>query len=206
MEKATATVLRQLLGFVGIIIRQAHSGTVESATLIETSSRLALDRETFSEMSKRNPEVAPIPELRVTLAQLRNEKTAVGADARNRCLLSPFRSRTGRSQPGGEFIFAGGMAIWYRSGLERSSRVRLPASLLRDFGVGRYSGYRALRALESAGLVLVVRHRGRCPVVEIIPQNGSALGGPDRNNLAPGITSGIARSNSGGCSGKERRI
>ncbi len=101
---------------------------------------------------------------------------------------------------------ATGVAIWYRSGLEKSPRVRLPASILREFGVGRYSGYRALRALESAGLVKVERHRGRCPVVEIIPQDELAQGGPDRNNQEPGTTPGVARANSGPCSGREKDI
>jgi len=51
-------------------------------------------------------------QLRVALAQLHNEKIAVGADGQNRCLLSAFASRTGRNQPGGGFIF--GLASWFR--------------------------------------------------------------------------------------------
>ncbi len=39
---------------------------------------------------------------------------AVGADGRNRCLLSPFQSRTGRNQPSNSrFIF--GPSAWLRS-------------------------------------------------------------------------------------------
>jgi len=76
------------------------------------SGRLALDRETFSDISKKYPEIAPIREVRIALAQLRTERITVGDDGRNRCLLSPFRSKTGRNQPGGEFIF--GLASWFR--------------------------------------------------------------------------------------------
>jgi DNA polymerase I len=76
------------------------------------SGRLALSRDVFSDMAKRFPEVAPMHQLRVALAQLHNEGIAFGADGRNRCLLSPFRSRTGRNQPGGEFIF--GLSSWFR--------------------------------------------------------------------------------------------
>jgi hypothetical protein len=79
------------------------------------SGRLALRDETFREMARRYPEqVGPIRELRHTLGQMRLNKLAVGSDGRNRCLLSPFRSRTGRNQPSNSnFIF--GPSAWLRS-------------------------------------------------------------------------------------------
>lgn len=79
------------------------------------SGALALDDETFRQMAKRYPrEVGPIRELRHTLGQLRLNELAVGADGRNRCLLSPFRARTGRNQPSNsKFIF--GPSAWLRS-------------------------------------------------------------------------------------------
>ena len=78
------------------------------------SGALALDDETFREMARAYPEVAPIHELRVTVSQLRRAKLTVGADNRNRCLLSAFRARTGRNQPStSRFIF--GLAAWLRS-------------------------------------------------------------------------------------------
>lgn len=79
------------------------------------SGALALDDETFRQMAKRHPaEVGPIRELRHTLGQLRLNELAVGADGRNRCLLSPFRARTGRNQPSNSrFIF--GTSAWLRS-------------------------------------------------------------------------------------------
>ena len=56
--------------------------------------------EKFKEMAKQYPaEVGPMRELRHTLGQLRLNELAVGPDGRNRCLLSVFRSRTGRNQP-----------------------------------------------------------------------------------------------------------
>ena len=55
----------------------------------------------------------PLHELRATLANLRLTGLQVGADARNRCLLSPFRAVTGRNQPSNtRFIF--GPARWMR--------------------------------------------------------------------------------------------
>lgn len=79
------------------------------------SGRLALDDGTFREMAKRYPaEVGPMRDLRHALGQLRLNDLAVGADGRNRCLLSPFASKTGRNQPSNaRFIFA--PATWLRS-------------------------------------------------------------------------------------------
>jgi len=81
--------------------------------LTETGS-LALDDDTFREIAKAYPEVAPIRELRSTMAQLRLNELPVGADGRNRCLLSAFGGRTGRNQPSNSrFIF--GPSTWLRS-------------------------------------------------------------------------------------------
>jgi hypothetical protein len=79
------------------------------------SGSLALDDETFRQMARQYPEqIGPIRELRHSLGQLRLNDLAVGADCRNRCLLSVFRSRTGRNQPSNSrFIF--GPSCWLRS-------------------------------------------------------------------------------------------
>jgi hypothetical protein len=79
------------------------------------SVRVALDDDTFKEMAKRYPaEVGPMRELRNALGQLNLNDLAVGADGRNRCLLSAFASKTGRNQPSNsKFIF--GPAAWLRS-------------------------------------------------------------------------------------------
>lgn len=78
------------------------------------SGELALDDDTFHEMARSYSLVAPIRELRSTLAQLRLNELPVGSDGRNRCLLSPFGARTGRNQPSNsKFIF--GPSAWLRS-------------------------------------------------------------------------------------------
>jgi hypothetical protein len=79
------------------------------------SGALALDEDTFREVARSYPaEVGPIRELRHTLGQLRLNDLAVGADGRNRVLLSAFGSRTGRNQPSNSaFIF--GPSCWLRS-------------------------------------------------------------------------------------------
>jgi hypothetical protein len=79
------------------------------------SGALALDDDTFKEMARAYPaEVGPIRELRHPLGQLRLNELAVGADGRNRVLLSAFGSRTSRNQPSNaRFIF--GPSTWLRS-------------------------------------------------------------------------------------------
>jgi hypothetical protein len=79
------------------------------------SGSLALDDDTFREMARAYPaEIGPIRELRHTLSQMRLQELAVGADGRNRYLLSAFRSKTGRNQPSNtKAIF--GPSAWLRS-------------------------------------------------------------------------------------------
>ena len=85
------------------------------------SGRLDLRDDTFREMARTHPRVAPIRELRSALSELRLARLQVGDDGRNRCLLSPFSARTGRNQPSNsKFIF--GPSVWLR-GLIRRSRV-----------------------------------------------------------------------------------
>ncbi len=78
------------------------------------SGELDLSDDTFRQAARTWPAVAPLRELRSALADLRLNDLAVGADARNRVLLSAFRARTGRNQPSNsKFIF--GPSVWLRS-------------------------------------------------------------------------------------------
>jgi hypothetical protein len=78
------------------------------------SGVLDLKDDTFKEMARTYPKIAPLRELRVALSQLRLSDLAVGKDGRNRCLLSAFRAKTGRNTPSNvKFIF--GPAVWLRS-------------------------------------------------------------------------------------------
>jgi hypothetical protein len=77
------------------------------------SGRLNLSDETFRQQARAYPLVSPLRELRSALSDLRLNDLAVGRDARNRTLLSPFRSRTGRNQPSNtQYIF--GPSVWLR--------------------------------------------------------------------------------------------
>jgi hypothetical protein len=77
------------------------------------SGRLDLSDDTFREVARAHPAVAPLRELRRALSEMRLSDLAVGRDGRNRTLLSAFRARTGRNQPSNaKFIF--GPSIWLR--------------------------------------------------------------------------------------------
>jgi len=78
------------------------------------SGSLDLSDDTFKDMTKSYPEIAPLRELRYLLSKMRLSDLPVGLDGRNRCMLSPFSARTGRSQPSNsKFIF--GPSVWLRS-------------------------------------------------------------------------------------------
>ncbi len=75
--------------------------------------RLALDQNTFRQQARKYPAVSALRELRHALSEMKLEKLAVGFDGRNRCMLSPFSSRTSRNQPSNnKFIF--GPSVWLR--------------------------------------------------------------------------------------------
>jgi len=76
------------------------------------SGRLDLSDDTFRQMAKAYPAVAPMRELRSALSELRLNKLAVGG--RNRTILSAFRARSGRCAPSNtRYIF--GPSVWLRS-------------------------------------------------------------------------------------------
>ena len=77
------------------------------------SGQLDLDNETFKEMARIYPVLIKLRELRHSLSEMRLNDLAVGRDASNRCLLSPYSSRTSRNQPSTtKFIF--GPSKWLR--------------------------------------------------------------------------------------------
>jgi hypothetical protein len=77
------------------------------------SGRLDQSDDTFREMARAYPVIAPLRELRAALSEMRLSDLAVGRDGRNRCMLSAFRARTSRNQPSNtKFIF--GPSVWLR--------------------------------------------------------------------------------------------
>ena len=71
------------------------------------------------------------------------------------------------TQPGRALHVA--LGLWFFAGMKNSPEVAFSMLWLeRTFGVARFSGYRGLAALESAGLVSVVRRRGRKSLVTLL--------------------------------------
>lgn len=71
--------------------------------------------------------------------------------------------------PGRTFHLA--VAIWHQAGLRSSNPVQLSTKGLRECGIDRQVMYRALVALERAGLIEVERRAGLQPRVTILDEN-----------------------------------
>jgi len=108
------------------------------------------------------------------------------------------RPRTPRHKPGELFLkgpipwpwlqvaarlpghaLAVGVVLWHLIGLKKRSTVRLSPSKTRSLGLSPRVSRRGLKALETAGLVAVDRHRGRAPDVTV-------LEAPERHSDAAG--------------------
>jgi hypothetical protein len=61
-----------------------------------------------------------------------------------------------------------GILVWFRVGCEGTRSIRLQPEVRKLFGLNRHAVHRALRDLERERLVLVERHRGRAPAVEVL--------------------------------------
>jgi DNA polymerase I len=78
------------------------------------SGVLDMRRKTFENMTRGFPQLEALRQLRHARDKLRKIKLAVGSDGRNRTVLWPFKSKTGRTQPkAAEWIFS--PAVWLRS-------------------------------------------------------------------------------------------
>ena len=64
---------------------------------LKNSRELDLKARTFRDMAAAYPQIAELHALRCILAQLRNNRLAIGSDGRNRCLQGPHGTKTGRN-------------------------------------------------------------------------------------------------------------
>jgi DNA polymerase-1 len=93
--------------FAALVRRSGMSWpTHEDGTLDEQD-------QTFREMERKYPQIAPLRELRYSISKLKLNDLAIGADGRNRAMLGPYGSKTARNQPSNSrYIF--GPAKWLR--------------------------------------------------------------------------------------------
>jgi DNA polymerase I len=69
--------------------------------------------QTFREMAEKYPHIEPLRELRYSLSKLRLNDLQVGNDGRNRTILGPYGTKTGRNAPSNSrYVF--GPAKWIR--------------------------------------------------------------------------------------------
>lgn len=130
------------------------------------SGRLLLDRDTFKERSTRYPALHPLRELREGLSEMRLNNLSVGADGRNRCMLSPFQAKTGRNQPStSKFIF--GPSTWLRGLIKPSPGYSIGYIdwSQQEFGIAA--------ALSGDKTMQVAYHSGD-PYLEFAKQAGAA--------------------------------
>jgi hypothetical protein len=60
------------------------------------------------------------------------------------------------------------IVIWFLAGIKRRRKIVLSSAVVRTLCVNRYAKNRALKKLETAGLISVERHKGRNPTVIIL--------------------------------------
>lgn len=73
------------------------------------------------------------------------------------------------------------VALQYLAGLHRLQMIQLSVRPLTELGLTRTTRYRALKALEEAGLVHVCRGNGKLPVVTILQCPATTEGAADPN-------------------------
>lgn len=84
----------------------AYTRRARLAWPVREDGKLDLRTETFREMAPLRPGLRNLYELRAILAQLRKNTLAVGRDGRNRTLLGPYGTKTGRNAPAAsKYIF-----------------------------------------------------------------------------------------------------
>ncbi|MBX9653619.1 DNA polymerase I [bacterium] len=141
------------------------------------SGALELRDDVFREMARIYPAIAPLRELRHTIGELRLFDLAVGSDRRNRCMLSAFRSKTGRNQPGNsEFIF--GPSCWLR-GLIKPEPGRGIAYI--DYAQQEFGIAAALSGDEA----MLAAYRSADPYLKFAVQAGAAPHGATKLSHGP---------------------
>lgn len=59
-------------------------------------------------------------------------------------------------------------ALWFWSGIKKSTTFDLPLNTIKDMGVSRQTCYAQLKAMEKAGLLSIKARKGKKPEVTLI--------------------------------------
>jgi hypothetical protein len=76
-----------------------QQGLLPEWPMTPKTGRLVTDEDTLKRMALLYPQLAPLQEVRQMLGQLHALKLAIGRDGRNRCLLSPYSTKTSSCAP-----------------------------------------------------------------------------------------------------------
>jgi len=155
----------------------------------DLEGKLILDDQTFREMAQFYPGLQPLHELRGTLGRLRLTGLEIGSDRRNRVMLSPFGSRTGRNQPSNtRFIF--GPATWMR-GLIRPEPGQALAYIdwsSQEIGIaaGLSGDERLIDAYKSGDIYMAFARDAK-----IVPADATKQSHPDKRAVCKTIVLGL---------------
>ena len=133
---------------------------------VTACGRPSTSEDTMKEMANRFPQLRNLRELEASRGQFRlGLSLAVGPDNRNRCLLSPFKTVTGRGAPSNA-VFVFGPSCWIRSLIQAprgkcviysdlsSAEIGIAAALSGDSTLlADYQGDPYLTFARAAGLV-----------------------------------------------------
>jgi hypothetical protein len=158
--------------------------------LLESGS-LDLKERTFSDMSKLEPRVHALHELRKNLSGLRLQGLRIGVDNRNHFAVMPYRSKTGRNQPKGkDFIFSG--VKWLRHLIQPEPGMALAYIDWsgQEFGIAAYlSGDVNMMAAYESG----DPHLYFAKLAGLVPQDAIALAIPPAGPCCSVEVSTLAR-------------
>jgi DNA polymerase-1 len=155
----------------------------------DLEGKLILDDQTFREMAQFYPGLQPLHELRGTLGRLRLTGLQIGSDQRNRVMLSPFGSTTGRNQPSNtSFVF--GPATWMR-GLIRPEPGRALAYIdwsSQEIGIaaGLSGDERLIDAYKSGDIYMAFARDAK-----LVPIDATKQSHPDKRAVCKTIVLGL---------------
>ena len=120
-------------------------------------------------MDTPNPSVLSLPKTQMSNSTPKRQSKIPRHQTGEKFLKGPIPLRwilIAAKLPGKSWHVAS--AIWFLAGLNNSPRVKLNQSILYQFGVSRYSKYRALSDLEGAGLIAIEHSKGKNPTITLL--------------------------------------
>lgn len=133
-----------------------------------------LDKDVLRDRATVFPHLEPLRQLRVSLSSVRLFDLPVGRDGRNRCMLSPFATKTSRNAPrASEFIYA--PSVWIRKLIQAEPGLALAYV---DYEQEEFGIAAALSGDEN----MARAYRAACPYIEFAQMAGAAPPGATKTS------------------------